>query len=257
MEIRYDLKKMEQIITNLCILTGLSMAFLDTKKNMLFRYENKRDFCTRLQADPENFMRCSCSDDIILDRCLESKHFEWHICHAGLFDAAMPIIKNGIFSGIILMGRVRLVGEGQALGEFYQDIPEFTAQKVQSIEILLPNILFENAIFIEFDDQISKITTYINNHLSENLSVGGICKEFLISKNTLYALFREHFNTTVTEYITELRIEKAKELLRDTASTVYRIAEAVGFDNYTYFCRLFKKREGICATEYRTAQAKK
>lgn len=257
MNIRYDLEKMERIITDLCVLTGISMAFLDTEKNMLFQYEQDRNFCSSLQADPEKYMRCVCSDSIILDRCLESKHFEWHICHAGLFDAAMPIIKDEIFTGIILMGRVQLEEEDKALNGSYQEIPVFTRQKVQSIESLLPNVLFENAIFIEFDDRISEITTYINNHLSETLSVSGICQKFLMSKNTLYALFKKHFNATVTEYITDLRMEKAKELLCETNSTVYAISEAVGFYNHTYFCRLFKKREGVCATEYRTAQAKK
>jgi two-component system response regulator YesN len=118
-------------------------------------------------------------------------------------------------------------------------------------------VLFENAIFVEFDDRISEITEYIENNLSQALSIGGICKEFSISKNTLYSLFRERFNKTVIEHITEMRMEKAKKLLRETKSTIYEIAEAVGFDNHTYFCRLFKKREGFSATEYRKVHQSK
>jgi two-component system response regulator YesN len=74
-----------------------------------------------------------------------------------------------------------------------------------------------------------------------------------MSKNTLYALFREHLGATVTEYITGLRIDRAKRLLRETKDTVYEVAESVGIDNYTYFCKLFKKREGISPSEYRKA----
>ncbi len=251
MNIRYDLEKMGRIVTDLCVLTGISMAFLDIDKKMLFHYEKEGRFCSFLQKDPEAYARCLCSDDIILNRCFENKRFEWHICHAGLFDAAMPIMKDGIFTGIILMGRVKLEGEALRHGEVPYKIPEFTQQKIQSLGTLLPNVLFENAIFVEFDDRISEIAEYIKNNLSQALSVAGICKEFSISKNTLYSLFRERFQMTVIEYITEMRIEKAKKLLRETQSTVYEIAEAVGFDNNTYFCRLFKKREGFSATEYR------
>ena len=257
MNIRYDLKKMEQIITDLCVLTGISMAFLDTDQKMLFHYEKEGRFCSLLQRDPEVYSRCLCSDDIILNRCFENRRFEWHICHAGLFDAAMPIIKDGIFTGIILMGRVKLEGEALNSDNVSCKIPEFTRQKIQSLESLLPNMLFENAIFVEFDDRISEITEYIENNLSQALSIGGICKEFSISKNTLYSLFRERFNKTVIEHITEMRIEKAKKLLRETQSTIYEIAEAVGFDNHTYFCRLFKKREGFSATEYRKVHQSK
>lgn len=252
MNVRYDLEKMKRIITDLCVLTGISMSFLDTERKMLFRYEKKDDFCSILQTDPEKLRCCSDSDEVILKRCFETKRFEGHICHAGLFDAAMPIMKDGIFAGIILMGRVRFSGKEECTDVAYREIPEFTEEKIQSLGSLLPNVLFESAIFIEFDDRISKIAEYIKNHLTEPLSVDLICKKFLMSKNTLYALFREHFERTVTEYITELRMEKAKELLLETKAPVYEIAETVGIGNPTYFCRLFRKREGISATEYRT-----
>jgi AraC-like DNA-binding protein len=257
MNIRYDIEKTKKILSDLSALTGISMSFLDTKRNRLCLCGKEDNFCKDLQSDPKKKAQCSCSDAIILDRCFETKRFEGHICHAGLYDAAMPIMKDGIFAGIILMGRIRLAGNGEHTDVIYREIPEFTREQVQSLSSLLPNVLFENAIFIEFDDRINEITTYIENHLSEPLRINMICKKFLISKNTLYSLFREHFDMTVTEYITELRLKKAKKLLCETKATVYEIAEAVGIGNYTYFCRLFKKREGVCATEYREIQSNK
>ena len=53
MNIRYDLEKMGRIITDLCVLTGISMAFLDTDQKMLFHYEKEGRFCSLLQRDPE------------------------------------------------------------------------------------------------------------------------------------------------------------------------------------------------------------
>ncbi len=257
MKIRYDIEKMKRIITDLCVLTGITIVFLDTERKPLCRYAKEGDFCSILQTDPEKVMGCIYSDEIILNRCLENKRFEGHICHAGLFDAAMPIIKDGIFAGYILMGRVRLAGQERRSDGLCREIPELTEEQIQSLSSLLPNVLFESAIFIELDDRISEITEYIKNHLSEHLSIDVLCKQFLMSKNTLYSLFRENFDMTVTEYMTELRMEKAKELLRETNAPVYKIADAVGINNHTYFCRLFKKREGVCAAQYRKKQPAK
>lgn len=257
MNIRYDIEKAKRIICDLSVLTGISMAFLDINRNRLCSCGKEDNFCTALQSDPKKQALCSCSDEIIINRCFETKQFEGHICHAGLYDAAMPIIKDGIFAGVIIMGRVRLADSGRHTDVIYRGIPEFTEEQIQSLGTLLPNILFESAVFIEFDSRIDKITEYIKNNLSAPLSVNAICKKFLISKNTLYSLFREHFNVTVTEYITELRMKKARELLSETKAPVYEIAEAVGINNYTYFCRLFKKAENVSATEYRNKQQTK
>ena len=261
MRIRYDVEKMKRIISDLCVLTGISMSFLDTERRTLCRYTRSGDFCSTLQSDEKNERLCACSDEKILNRCLESKRFESHICHAGLFDAAMPIVKDGIVAGIVLMGRVRLSGSSEveaveadgALSALYSEIPTLRDEQIASLGTLLPNVLFESAVFIEFDDQTGEIIEYIKNNLSAELSVSAICKRFHISKNRLYSSFREYCGRTVTEYITDVRMEAARSLLRDTGAPVYEIAEAVGIDNYTYFCKLFKKREGISPTEYRKA----
>lgn len=255
MRIRYDVEKMKRIISDLSVLTGISISFLDTERRTLCRCTKEGDFCSVLQSDEKKQMMCACSDEAILNRCLETKHFESHICHAGLFDAAMPIIKDGIFAGIVLMGRVRLVGsyDEKKLDGLYGEIPEFRDEQIKSLGSLLPNVLFESAVFIEFDDRISEITEYIKNNLGEDLSVELICKKFLMSKNTLYALFKDHLGATVSEYITDIRMSKAKRLLQESSAHVYEISESVGIDNYTYFCKLFKKREGMSPIEYRKA----
>lgn len=257
MKLRYDVEKMERIISDLCVLTGISMSFLDAERRTLCRYTRDEDFCSLLQSDAGNKRLCSCSDELILNRCMESKRFESHICHAGLFDAAMPIIKDGIFAGIVLMGRVKYSNNADRkelsseMKEKYESIPTFNEAQISSLGSLLPNVLFESAIFIEHDSRLDEIVEYIRNNLTERLSVEMICKRFLMSKNSLYAAFGEHLGMTVTEYITDVRMERAKSLLCDTAAPVYEIAEGVGINNYTYFCKLFKKREGRSPTQYR------
>ena len=180
MRIRYNLDKLDRIIGDLSVLTGISMAFLDTDRKMLCTRGRDDDFCTALQADKDNRIKCSCSDKLILDKCVENKRFESHVCHAGLFDAAMPIIKDGILAGIVLMGRMRFAGgienaeitADAKLKRLYSEIPEFRDEQIASLRTLLPNVLFESAVFVEFDDQMNEIAEYIKNNLSAELSVG-------------------------------------------------------------------------------------
>ena len=128
-------------------------------------------------------------------------------------------------------------------------IDEMTQEQIDSLRMLLPEILFQNAI--QFDDFMGAVTGYIKKHLGDKLTLGGICAEFHVSKNSLYQVFRESYRCTINEYILRLRMEAAKKLLRETKDPVYMISEKVGIDNYPYFCRMFKGRCGMSPTEYR------
>ena len=175
MKIRYDVEKMRRIISDLSVLTGISMSFLNTERRTLCSSIKDNDYCSLLQLDEKNKTLCACSDDIILDKCLKSKRFESHMCHAGLFDAAMPIIKDGIFAGIVLMGRMRKSGESRTvacthpvLAEKFRDIPEIGDAQIESLGSLLPNVLFESAIVVEYDEALGTNLTENKNHYRHN-----------------------------------------------------------------------------------------
>jgi AraC-like DNA-binding protein len=204
---------------------------------------------------------CACSDNIILSKCLESKRFECHICHAGLLDAAMPIIKNGILAGIVLMGRLRRSGDrsktdslSPTLAKKYVAVPEFNDSQIESLRSLLPNVLFESAIFLEYDGGFDEIVEYIKANLREPLRIDHICKKFHISKNSLYAHFKETYGKTVNEFIVDERMNMASQLLLNGSEPIYIVAESVGIDNHTYFCKIFKKRNGITPNQYRKSK---
>ena len=257
MQIRYDVEKMKKIISDLSVLTGISMSFLDTERKTLCSCKKENDFCGLLQSDINNKKRCSCSDNFILNKCLESKRFESHICYAGLFDAAMPIIKDDVFAGMVLMGRLRLSGNSEMpllsddMKEKYDALPEFSDEQIAALGSLLPNVLFESAIFIENDGIYNEIAEYIKENVQETTGIEHICKRFHVSKNSLYAYFSERYGKTVNEFITDVKIEKAKRLLSNSRDPIYMIAESVGIDNHTYFCKLFKKKTGMTPNEFR------
>ena len=83
-----------------------------------------------------------------------------------------------------------------------------------------------------------------------------LCEVLHVSKNKLYSAFASQCGTTVNAYITQQRLERAKQLLWETDEPVYRVAEAIGIRNYTYFCRLFKKKTGLSPLAYRRSGKK-
>ncbi len=258
MKIHYHREKLQEIVNDLHILTGISLCFLDSEGNALCRRVKEGDFCSFYQKEPEHKRMCNRSDEKLLSLCKESGKYESHICPAGLYDAALPVQKNDLTVGYILMGRVRLAGVSQTLEEreysaFYEKMPVFDEEKLSSLRSLFANILFSSAIEVEKEEPGIQIKNYIEENLHQDISISSICSLFFISKNSLYRLFRENFDTTVNEFLTRCRMEKAKELLAQTRDPVCRVCEKVGILNYTYFCRLFKKREGITPLEYRKA----
>ena len=83
-----------------------------------------------------------------------------------------------------------------------------------------------------------------------------LCRELYISKNLLYKKFRDFFGCTVNEYITSKKLERAKSLLGTSGDSSRRVAELCGFDNYSYFSKLFKRSVGVSPREYKSTKQK-
>lgn len=92
---------------------------------------------------------------------------------------------------------------------------------------------------------------YINQHFSENISLADVADNVNISKNYLCDVFKKELGVTFINYVTDLRMEKAKEYLANTDMKMYEISEAVGYSDYAYFSQIFKKHTGTTLSNYR------
>lgn len=92
---------------------------------------------------------------------------------------------------------------------------------------------------------------YIEKHFNENISLSDVADHIYISKNYLCDLFKKELNITVIDYVTNLRIEKAKHYLSNTDMKMYEISSAVGYKEYPYFSQIFKRHTGISLSNYR------
>lgn len=101
------------------------------------------------------------------------------------------------------------------------------------------------------DKLVDKAKKYIDNNFSdEDLCLEKICKHVYVNESYLRSIFKQNLGVTITEYITTLRMEKARELIKKGGIKFSDIGESVGYSDAAYFTKCFKKKFGITPTEY-------
>ncbi|MEX1030227.1 MAG: response regulator [Paenibacillaceae bacterium] len=102
------------------------------------------------------------------------------------------------------------------------------------------------------NDKLNKIKSYILDHYTDNqLSIQSIAAYTYLSQTYLCAYFKKVTGRTLNEFITELRIEKAKELVMNKKIKLYEVSAMIGFIDSNYFSTIFKKHTGLTPSEFR------
>ena len=100
-------------------------------------------------------------------------------------------------------------------------------------------------------DNTEQLRAYLSEHYTEKISLDDLSARFFLSKFYLTKRFKEQYGVTISDYILDLRIRQAKELLRFSSLSLDDISAECGFYDLPYFSRKFKKAEGITPSAYR------
>lgn len=98
---------------------------------------------------------------------------------------------------------------------------------------------------------IDKLGDYIRNNCEKDLSLNTLASQVYMSVPYMRKLFKEQTGKSIKQYINEVRLEKAKKLLREPKYKVLEIGEMVGYDNARAFIYFFKENAGMTPSEYR------
>lgn len=148
----------------------------------------------------------------------------------------VEITNREIFAGI---------NEANTLDEMYNFIDEIIRKCIR---------LFSKLNVMQNDTIINKVKEYINNNYSEDLSLERIAEYVYLSPGYLSTLFKVETGITVFDYLTNLRMEKAKEFLLTTNIKIQDIAIKVGYNSSQSFIRYFKKYYNITPNQFRKKQ---
>lgn len=173
-------------------------------------------------------------------------------------------IKQHVHSLLVLMSRAAIDGGADGndifrLSQSYE--PEI--EKLRNLEELnrwLSMVLhrFINFVFdfndIKHHNVIYQTTAYIKENLAEKLTLEDAAEHVSLSKSYFCRILKDELGYTFTEYVNHLRVERAKLYLSDSTMSIADIAYAVGFDDQSYFTRIFKKLTNVSPGQYRKSK---
>jgi len=100
-------------------------------------------------------------------------------------------------------------------------------------------------------DNLTQLLAYIDDHYSESLSLTDLSAHFHFNPSYLSSYFSQHLNKGFSDYLTDVRIAKAKELLDNPGLSIADVGSMVGYHDHSYFCKVFKKKTKLSPSRYR------
>ena len=104
---------------------------------------------------------------------------------------------------------------------------------------------------------VGGVKDYLAEHIGEQVRIEDICKCFGISTTVLLEKFKRETNKTIIEYFNELKIGRAKDMIRNTPKSFTEISETLGFTSLNYFSKLFKAKTGMTLTGFSRIASKR
>ncbi len=145
-----------------------------------------------------------------------------------------------------------------------EKLDEVCREKIYGYQLVVKSILLELVFsLIQHNDllnapkenrlkeNIKNLLHYLEDHYGEKITVGDAAQICYYSDSHFMKYFKEYMGVTFVDYLNQFRLIKASELLIGTNQSVTGIAQSCGFDNISYFNRLFRKRFSMTPKEYR------
>ncbi|MCD8154995.1 MAG: response regulator [Clostridiales bacterium] len=127
----------------------------------------------------------------------------------------------------------------------FQELHSLLKEKTEKYFSDLENAVAENSTIYQIKDYISK------NYMNVSLSVKDISSHVFLSTSYVCTFFKNETGQTLNQYLTEYRMEKAKQLLSDPRYKISDISARVGYADGSYFGKSFRKYSGLSPSDYR------
>lgn len=130
----------------------------------------------------------------------------------------------------------------------------YNAASIDEVEQFLLKLASDADRIIEqkYRSEVHKAIQFMEKHLGDaDMSLESAAQHVNMSKNYFSKLFKEKTGTTFIDYLTQLRVSKAQELYMQTDLKVYQIAEQIGYSDWRYFSKVYKKQTGHSLSRFR------
>ncbi len=273
-------------------LTGVSVCIYDfehflTYESGVFQKHFSGHYCAFCKAVRSlTGGRAACEKSDRIETAQLARQYRtpfFNVCHMGLTEYILPIIKEDTFIGLIFLGQCRIAGEtdfltvgehvarlGGSRERFYQlycALPVVSraklAQAGKLLDLAIKRLVDEQgemtlALYIQNRplSTVTRAVSILNSDYMSPISAKDISQKLHINQSYLSRLFKREMGCSMMEYLAQRRMEHAKNLIANTQIPISSIAFNVGYADQNYFSRYFKKVTGQSPTAFRITYQK-
>lgn len=275
------MQSLQTLINHLLYRRNIHISILDfigilNTQNTQIEFKNiihSKQFCCIAKSTEQGYRTCLSCKKRANDKALSCKTPFGGKCFYGLYEAATPVILENNVAAIVYVGnaivderqtKLRLERTCESTGVSAQML---LAQMEQCEYLNSPDELFQIGEIVAdylkllyknnqmIKSEIHWLVTLMKRYADERYCYNISLKEFSVNhqKNEKYLgrLFKKEMGKSFSEYCTELRLRKAEDLLSQSDDKIINIAFESGFNNISYFNRVFQKNYGMSPTKYR------
>jgi len=274
MHVLFNDEKLARLIPSLVALTGIQTNICDISGQDVRLFGEHCEFCRLINSDPEGHGRCTECDRQAVEKCAKLRKAYMYRCHAGLLEVVVPILNNSEPVAFISFGQLLdessreeqwsetqsllswYQGDMSELGRAFSELTQCSERKITAyediLEAVVSHIITDGIVRSAEHSDKQRLELYLEQHYTEKLSLKKISAELHIGTTKLCALAKEIApDSSITKLISQKRVTAAKKLLLKENLSIAAISETVGFSDYNYFTKIFRKHVGMTPTDYR------
>ena len=221
--------------------------FTDLRINPETEIYSSIDAIFRLNKDIENLQLQDAEDAInsIWSKFRSVDEGKSGINNMNILSSIVSVLMTNIINSGFSIEKI--YGEGFSPENFFADSKDLTDMKDKVIYLFQKRIEFESG---KKGDKTHDVAESARKYIEENygnsqLNISEISEKICVNQTYLRKMFKAEMDMTLTEYITQFRMQRAKHLITTTDEKLATIAEMVGYSDVSYFSNVFKKYFGI------------
>ena len=262
------------VLAELHKITGFRISLHGADYSEIAAYPpEKRSFCKMIHKNPDEYEKCISCDKEACKKALDARATHIYTCRYGFTEAVSPLYNFGTLTGFLMMGqifetdsdgnalhheKINIMKLGQDFVKSVEEIPSVDTDMVKSyvkiMTICAQYLTLSNAIPSNKPTIAETAKKFIYDNYRNKITINDICSEIGCSKSTLITSFKKQYGTTVNNYITEVRLTEAANMLSVSEKPIGEIAAVTGFSDQSYFSKVFSAKFGVTPSEYKTKE---
>lgn len=206
-----------------------------------------RQLLRRIQAGDHNGARDLIN--MILEEILITEAGNFEIMKIRLFELYMSLSRAGVESGASIQKVFGIHFDLIASLTAISTLPELHQWTLQVVDHFIDNVF--STIYSGHSQIISNAIQHINTNYMTKINLKNLADLLHVNESYLSKLFKQEMGKNFTDYLNEIRINKSLSLIRDTDNNLLDIAIAVGFEDQSYYTKIFRKVMGTTPKHYR------